>query len=247
MAQQIKSRFGFVLKLLVGLAVIVVLAIAAQQLNLVQVLQNALLQVRSLGAIGSIAFIGIYILATVLFLPGSILTLGGGALFGVILGSVYVFIGALIGSTLAFLIGRYLARNWIAQKIAENPKFKAVDEAIAREGFKIVLLTRLSPIFPFNLLNYALGITQVSLKDYLLGAIGMIPGTITYVYIGSLAGNLATLGGNQPANPQSQTAQWVIRVIGFIATIAVTVYVTRIARNALDQSITSEEAPNVTD
>jgi uncharacterized membrane protein YdjX (TVP38/TMEM64 family) len=247
MAQQIKSRFGLVLKLLVGLAIVVLVAIALQQLNAAKLLQDILLQVRALGAVGSIAFIGVYILATVLFLPGSILTLGGGALFGVVLGSAYVFVGAVIGSTIAFLIGRYLARSWIARQIEENAKFKAIDEAVAREGFKIVLLTRLSPIFPFNLLNYALGVTQVSLRDYLLGAIGMLPGTITYVYLGSLAGSLATLGSTQSSDSQSQIAQWAIRLIGFIATITVTVYVTQIARKALNQSITSEELPHVND
>ncbi len=166
-----------------------------------------------------------------LFIPGSILTLGAGFVFGLFWGSVYVFIGATIGATVAFLIGRYLARDWVVQKIAGNQKFAAIDQAVAKEGLKIVLLTRLSPIFPFNLLNYAFGITGVSLKDYFIGSIGMIPGTILYVYIGSLAGNLAMLGTeNQPSNP---TLQWGMRILGLIATVAVTVYITRIAKKAL--------------
>ncbi len=200
-----------------------------------QLLRNALQWVDDLGAIAPIAFIIIYIIATVAFLPGSILTLGGGVLFGVFQGSIYVFLGATIGATLAFLVGRYLARGWISQKIAGNQKFSAIDKAVGKEGLKIVLLTRLSPIFPFNLLNYGLGVTGVSLKDYVLGSVGMIPGTIMYVYIGSLAGSIATLGGEQPeANP---VAQWTIRIIGFIATVAVTLYVTKIARQALNESI----------
>jgi uncharacterized membrane protein YdjX (TVP38/TMEM64 family) len=111
---------------------------------------------------------------------------------------------------------------------------------VGKEGLKIVLLTRLSPIFPFNLLNYGLGVTGVSLKDYVLGSVGMIPGTIMYVYIGSLAGSIATIGSeSQPdANP---IAQWTIRIIGFIATVAVTLYVTKIARKALDESIDTGE------
>jgi uncharacterized membrane protein YdjX (TVP38/TMEM64 family) len=241
-----RSKWGFVLKLLAAFAVIVLVGVAAKQFNGQGILQNVLLQVKAWGAAGAIAFIVVYGLATVLFLPGSILTLSGGALFGVVLGSVYVFVGAVLGSTLAFLVGRYVARGWVAERIAENRKFKAIDEAVAREGFKVVLLTRLSPVFPFNLLNYAFGITQVSLKDYLLGAIGMLPGTVTYVYIGSLAGSLATVGsGSQPANSQTQLAQWAIRVVGFLATIAVTVYVTRVARKALDQSVPSEESSHV--
>jgi uncharacterized membrane protein YdjX (TVP38/TMEM64 family) len=207
-------------------------------------LRNALQWIDNLGGMGALAFILLYIIATVAFLPGSILTLGAGVVFGVVMGSVYVFIGATIGATTAFLVGRYLARGWVAQKIAANAKFKAIDASVGREGLKIVLLTRLSPIFPFNLLNYAYGVTGVSLKDYVLGSLGMIPGTIMYVYIGSLAGNIATIGTNlQPGNP---AIQWVIRIIGFIATVAVTLYVTKIARQALEAEVleSSEDDEN---
>jgi uncharacterized membrane protein YdjX (TVP38/TMEM64 family) len=198
-------------------------------------LRSALQWVESLGIIGGIAFIAIYIIATVAFLPGSILTLGAGVVFGVLLGAVYVFVGATLGAIAAFLVGRYLARGWISKKIEGNQKFAVIDKAVAKEGFKIVLLTRLSPVFPFNLLNYAFGITGVSLKDYALGSIGMIPGTVMYVYIGSLAGDLARIGTeSQPTNP---AVQWAIRIIGFIATVAVTVYVTRIARQALAEKV----------
>ncbi len=199
------------------------------------ILQDALQWIQSLGTKGAIAFIIIYILATVAFFPGSILTLGAGVVFGVILGSVYVFIGATIGATLAFLVGRYFAREWVSKKIEGNNNFQAIDRAVAQEGLKIVFLTRLSPVFPFNLLNYALGITGVSLKDYIIGSIGMIPGTIMYVYLGSLAGNLALIG--TPSQPTNHIIQWTIRIIGFIATLAVTIYVTKIAKNALEKDI----------
>ncbi|MGD1872265.1 MAG: TVP38/TMEM64 family protein [Mastigocoleus sp.] len=203
-----------------------------------QWLQDALTWINSQGAVGGIAFIILYIVAAVAFLPGSILTLGAGVVFGVALGSLYVFIGATIGAIAAFLVGRYLARGWVEKKIAGNEKFAAVDRAVGREGLKIVLLTRLSPVFPFNLLNYAYGVTGVSLKDYILGTIGILPGTIMYVYLGSLAGNLATLGaGNQPGNP---TIEWTIRIVGFIATVAVTLYVTKIARKALNEEVSGE-------
>jgi uncharacterized membrane protein YdjX (TVP38/TMEM64 family) len=200
-----------------------------------ELLRSALEWVNGLGAVGAIAFIAIYTAATVAFFPGSILTLGAGVLFGVGFGSLYVFLGATLGATAAFLVGRYLARGWVSRKISGNAKFHAIDEAVGREGFKIVLLTRLSPVFPFNLLNYAYGVTGVSLKDYVLASIGMIPGTIMYVYIGSLAGSIATLGtGTQPTNP---SIQWAIRIIGFIATVAVTIYVTRVARKALAETV----------
>jgi uncharacterized membrane protein YdjX (TVP38/TMEM64 family) len=198
-------------------------------------LRAALQWIESLGFLGGLAFIAIYIAATVAFLPGSILTLGAGVVFGVVFGTIYVLIGATLGAIAAFLIGRYLARGWISNKIAGNEKFAAIDKAVASEGFKIVLLTRLSPIFPFNLLNYAFGVTGVSLRDYTLGSIGMIPGTLLYVYIGSLAGDLAKIGmETQPTDP---TVQWAVRLIGFLATAAVTVYVTRIARKALAESV----------
>ncbi|MBD2490198.1 TVP38/TMEM64 family protein [Aulosira sp. FACHB-615] len=218
-------------------------AVQSNTLNPQTLLRDALQWIDSQGTVGAIAFIGLYIIATVAFLPGSILTLGAGVVFGVVWGSLYVFIGATLGATAAFLVGRYLARNWVANKISNHQNFSAIDRAVSREGLKIVLLTRLSPIFPFNLLNYAFGVTGVSLKDYFIGSIGMIPGTIMYVYIGSLAGNLALIGTE--GQPSNSTVQWAIRVIGFIATVAVTVYVTRIARKALAEEVKiNDEAPS---
>ncbi|MEO1093511.1 MAG: TVP38/TMEM64 family protein [Cyanobacteria bacterium J06638_28] len=205
-------------------------------------LVNTLAWIDSLGAIAPVAFIVLYVIITVAFLPASIVTLGAGVVFGVVQGSIYVFIGAMLGATAAFLVGRYLARDWVGNKIANSNKFKAIDEAIGREGRKIVFLIRLSPAFPFNLLNYALGLTKVSLKDYFLGTTGIIPGTIMYVYLGSLAGNLATLGaGEAPSNP---VITWIIQILAFVATVGVTVFVTRIARKALQESVPSIEDSN---
>jgi len=201
-------------------------------------LVNALSWINGLGPVAPLVFILLYIVVTVAFLPGSIITLGAGVVFGVVQGSLYVFVGASLGATAAFLVGRYLARGWVAQKISGNAKFNAIDAAIGREGLKIVVLLRLSPVFPFNLLNYALGLTRVSLKDYVLGNFGMIPGTIMYVYLGSLVGNLATLGtGQATESPEAEMIQWIIRIIGLFATVAVTLYVTRIARKALQESL----------
>lgn len=236
------TRFRLFICFLLGINAIALIAAnpafaqtTANSLNPQELLRDALKWIESLGYIGGIAFMGIYIIATIAFLPGSILTLGAGVVFGIVFGAIYVFVGATLGAIAAFLVGRYIARGWVSQKIADNQKFAAIDRAVAHEGFKIVLLTRLSPIFPFNLLNYAFGVTGVSLKDYALASIGMLPGTIMYVYIGSLAGDLARIGGeNQPTNP---TIQWIIRIVGFIATVAVTVYVTGIARKALAERV----------
>ncbi|QIZ73640.1 TVP38/TMEM64 family protein [Oxynema aestuarii AP17] len=178
----------------------------------------------------------IYILATVLFIPGSILTLGAGVIFGIGLGSLYVFVAATVGAIVAFLIGRYLARSWVESQIKGNQKFKAVDDAVAREGLKIVVLTRLSPFFPFNLLNYAFGVTRVSLRDYAIGCLGMLPGTIMYVYIGSLA-RLATIGTDAQNSTGAETA---FKIVGAIVTIFGTIYVTRVASKALNSEISGD-------
>ena len=121
----------------------------------------------------------------------------------------------------------------IAKKIKGNSKFKVIDEAVAREGWKIVALLRLSPVVPFNVLNYAFGVTRVSLRDYVLASwIGMMPGTLMYVYLGSIAGDLASAGvGRAERTP----AEWALYAVGLVATIVVTVFVTRLARRALDK------------
>ncbi|MEK0189705.1 TVP38/TMEM64 family protein, partial [Microcoleus anatoxicus] len=121
-----------------------------------------LIQIQDLGWWGPVAFVATYNIATILFIPGAVLTLGGGVLFGLWWGSVYVFVAATLGATFAFLIGRYLSRDRLVKYMENHPKFQALDRAICQEGLKIVFLTRLCPLFPFNLLNYVLGITQVS-------------------------------------------------------------------------------------
>ena len=232
---QKKPKLNKLLKPLLIVFVVATLLIIAHKFNAQQLLINALDWIKTLGPWGPIAFIIIYILATVFFLPGSLLTLGAGLLFGPIFGSIYVSISSTIGATCAFLVGRYLARGWVSKQIEGNENFKAIDEAVADEGWKIVGLTRLSPIFPFNLLNYAFGVTQVSLPDYFFASwIGMMPGTVMYVYLGSLAGSLATLGTEGGTRT---TAEWILYGVGLIATVAVTVYVTKIARKALDKKI----------
>jgi uncharacterized membrane protein YdjX (TVP38/TMEM64 family) len=226
-----------------GISVLIaILIITAQYFDIRGLLTSLILWVENLGIFAPIVFIVIYNLATLLFVPGSLLTLKGGCLFGLVLGSIYVTIAATLGAIFAFLIGRYLSQDWVCRKMENHPSFKAMNEAVKKDGWKIVLLTRLSPLFPFNLLNYAFGVTQVSLKDYILGSLGMIPATIMYVYIGSLATDLATLNlSNQPSTQETQIAQWILRGVGLIATVAVTVYVTRLAKKALDKSGVTEK------
>ena len=205
-------------------------------------LRDVLEWVRDRGAAGVLIFGAVYITATVFFVPGSILTLGAGFIYGVVWGSIYVSVASTLGATAAFIVGRYFARDWIAAKVAGNKRFAAIDDAVGDEGWKIVGLTRLSPIFPFNLLNYAYGLTKVPLRDYFFASwIGMMPGTVMYVYIGSLAGDLATLGAGERART---TGEWVLYGVGLLATVAVTIFVTRLARRALQRRIDVESTPS---
>lgn len=187
---------------------------------------------------GIIAYILLYNLATVLLIPAVILTLGGGAIYGVFWGSIYVFIASTLGATLAFLLGRYVSRDWAIRKLSQYPKFLALDRAVVKSGFKIVLLTRLSPIFPFNLLNYTFGVMQVSLQDYVLGSIGMIPGIVGYTYIGSLIGDITQLGNSSlDLGIRGQIVQGTIYAIGTLATLSLIMYGSKLAQKTLEESL----------
>ena len=187
--------------------------------------------VNGLGVWGPLVFIVGYAAAVVAFVPGSVLTLAAGAIFGIAAGVVYVFIAAVLGSSAAFLVSRYLARGAIERRLTGNARFAAIDRAVGAQGRKIVFLLRLSPVFPFTLLNYALGLTRVRFADYVLASFGMLPGTLLYVYYGKLAGDVAALAGG--AAVEKGTGYYAVLALGLVATIAVTAVVTRTARKAL--------------
>lgn len=195
--------------------------------------------VEGLGVWGPIAFIGGYALAAVAFVPGSVLTLAAGPLFGLWKGAAYVLVAATLGASAAFLIARYLARGAVERKLEGNLRFAAIDRAVGAEGRKIVFLLRLSPVFPFNLLNYALGLTKVRFVDFVVASIGMLPGSFLYVYLGKLAGDAAMAAGGAS---EAGLGVWIVRIVGLAATVVVTVIVTRTARRALREA-TGEEAP----
>jgi uncharacterized membrane protein YdjX (TVP38/TMEM64 family) len=226
------AKSGFRWKWLLYLGAAVALIAAAKYFHVQDLLKQGLDWVGRLGPWGPVIFIGLYVIATVLFVPGSVLTLGAGAVFGVVWGSIYVSVAATLGATCAFLVGRYLARDAIARKIEGNERFAAIDKAVENEGWKIVGLTRLSPVFPFTLLNYAFGITRVKLGHYILASwIGMMPGTVMYVYLGSLA--------NAASGERTRTTgEWMLYGVGLLATVAVTIFVTRLAKKALAKTIT---------
>jgi uncharacterized membrane protein YdjX (TVP38/TMEM64 family) len=209
------------------LVLLVVIAVLFAKSDIRALLQGALNWMEQVGPWGQVIFVAIYVVATVLLIPGSALGLGAGALFGVVRGSLLVSVASTIGATCAFLLGRYLARGWVSRKIEHHAVFAAIDRAVAAEGMKIVFLTRLSPVFPFTLLNYAFGLTRVALGDYVLASwIGMMPGTVMYVYLGSLA-RTGVVGGRRTP------AEWALYGLGLVATIAVMVIITRIAARAL--------------
>jgi len=187
--------------------------------------------VRGLGPLGPIAFIAGYVVAAVGFVPGALLTLTAGAVFGVVAGTAYVLAGATLGSVAAFLIARHLARGAFERRLSANPRFTAMDRAIAREGRKVVFLLRLSPVFPFTLLNYALGLTRIRTADFLMASAGMLPGALLYTYSGKVAGDLAQLAAGQ--GPARGPGYYAVLALGLLATVAVTVVVTRVARHAL--------------
>lgn len=208
---------------------------AFQFLPVAEYLEEFLGLIQRIGFWGPVILVLMYILATVLMAPGVILTLVAGFSFGLLWGTIAVMAGSVIGSLCAFLVGRTIGREFVEQKAKENPKFAAIDRAVEQHGFKIVLLTRLSPIFPFNLLNYLFSITKVRTRDYFLASwIGMFPGTILYVYLGTAAKSLTEIASGEI---EGGVQQKIVLAIGLIATILVTVSVTRIARQALREYV----------
>jgi uncharacterized membrane protein YdjX (TVP38/TMEM64 family) len=214
-----------------AVAAVAVAAIAvgvAGSLDAASGLRRALATAASLGAWAPALFVLLYVCAALLFLPSWILTLGAGALFGIPRGFALVSFGSTLGATAAFVVARYLARRWVTRHLERRPALKALDDSVAREGWKIVGLMRMSPAFPFNVLNYAFGLTRIPLRHYVLASwIGMMPGTLAYVYLGAFAGELA--GGGRARAP----VEWLAFGIGLAATVTVTVLVTRLARRAL--------------
>jgi uncharacterized membrane protein YdjX (TVP38/TMEM64 family) len=187
-----------------------------------------------LGPWAAVVFGLLCVLAVVLLVPGSALTLAAGAFFGLAGGVLVASAAATTGSALAFLIARYLARDRIAHLLQRHPKFRAVDRAVSAGGWKIVVLLRLSPAIPFNVQNYLYGLTGIRFWPCVLAsAVAMLPGTFLYVYLGDLgrAGLEAAAGGSQATS----LAEWALAVVGLVATVAVTVYVARLARRALRQ------------
>ncbi|HMO24923.1 MAG TPA: VTT domain-containing protein, partial [Tepidisphaeraceae bacterium] len=235
-------RLASLLGILVGLMLIVrTLPVAAG----VQWLEGWL---ADLGVWGPVAFAAVYVLAAVLFVPGGALTLVAGGLFGLVVGLITVSIASTTAAAVAFLIGRYLARDMVREQTRRFPRFRAIDRAIGDGGWRIVLMLRLVPVFPFSVGNYLLGLTPVPFWHYVLASwVGMLPGTFIYIYLGHVGRKTVeavAAGTDAGLDP----LEWVLLIIGGVMAIAVVVYLTRLVRRKLNQetqpqSDSDEEKP----
>lgn len=219
-----------------GIIAFVVLAlfIATRMLPLQEWIDVFNAWVKEQGPAGWILFGLAYAVATVFLLPGSILTLAGGAAFGLLRGFVTVLLGATSGAALAFLVSRHLARHRVEAWIQTKPSFAALDKGVSRQGWKIVLLTRLSPVFPFNFQNYAYGLTRIDFWHYSLASlVGMIPGTFMYVYLGTLGKKTLEAASGAETVAGIRLA---LQAVGLVATVLATVLITRTARRALKEA-----------
>lgn len=232
-------RPGSARKLLLGALALIAIVAAARHGG--AYVESFRVWVEGVGFWGPLVFVGGYVAAVVAFVPASLLTLAAGAIFGIAAGTAYVFVAASAGAALAFLVSRYLAREAIERRVQSDPRFAAMDRAVGEQGLRIVFLMRLSPVFPFNLLNYALGLTGVRFAHYNLASLGMLPGTLAYVYLGEVAGEVASLaGGVETSRGPVDYAIW---GVGLVATFAVAIIVGRIARKALREEASVSGEP----
>lgn len=191
-------------------------------------------RIRGEGLRGALLFVAIYAVAAIAFVPGSLLTMAAGFAYGPVAGLIVASPASVLAATAAFVLGRTLLRGWIQRKIARSPTGRALDRAIAGNSFKLILLLRLSPAIPYNVLNYALGLSNVSLGRYVAASfLGMLPGAWLYVYLGSLA---RTAAGLDEAGRSGGPQRVLLAVIGLAATVAAVVLITRAARRELDAS-----------
>jgi uncharacterized membrane protein YdjX (TVP38/TMEM64 family) len=187
--------------------------------------------VKSLGVWGPIAFIGGYAIGALLLMPCFLLTLASGALWGVREGVVYVMAGASLGATLAFLCARYLVRRLVQVYVDRHPRLAAIDRAVESEGLRLVLLLRLSPVVPYILLNYVLGVSRLRFRDYAGGLIGMFPTALMYVYAGKVAGDLAALAAGD-THPRGGI-YYAMLAFGLASTVLASVLVARAAAKSV--------------
>lgn len=230
------------------LVILLALSLVGKLSGLNQSIQGLEAWITGLGPVAPAIFALLYALAVVLMIPGSALTLAAGALFGLAVGTIAVTVGANLGAMMAFLISRYLARDAVAARVERNPRFAAIDRAIGAGGWKIVALLRLSPAVPFNVQNYLYGLTRIPFWTCSLASfLAMLPGTLLFIYLGH-AGRAGLEAASGHTAQNRTPAQWAFFALGLIATIAVTLYITRLARSEMKkQSALASLQPHVTE
>ena len=225
-----------IVRLIVLIGIVIALFLTMKFLPVQQWLRNFNNWVGQMGVAGIFVFIIVYAVGTVLLAPGSVLTIGAGFVFGLWKGFLAVSVGATLGASLAFLIARFIARDKVEEIARRNEKFRKIDNAIGKQGVKLIFLLRLSPVIPFNLSNYFYGLTGVKFWPYVLASwIGMIPGTFLYVYIG-VAGKAAVITAAGGEAVKHGWQYWTLISFGLAATVVVTIRVTKIARDALQRT-----------
>jgi len=189
--------------------------------------------VHTLGVWAPLAFLAAYIGVVLLMLPAFLLTMAAGAVFGVVNGSLLVFTGATIGGTMAFLLGRTVFRATVARRVAAHPTLSAVDRVIGDDGLRLMFLLRLSPAIPFVLSNYALGVTRVRTRDFVLAMPGMLPIIASYAAFGAAGANAANGHGALPMP---------VLVLGIVATVVLGLLFAQITRRAIRDAETRPDA-----
>ncbi|CAH9071858.1 unnamed protein product [Cuscuta epithymum] len=227
-------------KIILLLLLIAAITTAFLTLPVEKILKDFLIWVKDeLGPWGPLVLAVAYIPLTVLAVPASILTLGGGYLFGLPVGFIADSIGATIGAAAAFLLGRTIGRSFVTSKLKDYPQFRAVAIAIRRSGFKIVLLLRLVPLLPFNMLNYLLSVTPVPFVEYVLASwLGMMPITFALVYVGTTLKDLSDV--THEWGEFSKT-RWAFIVLGLLVSVILIICVTRVAKAALEKALAEND------
>lgn len=224
------------LKIVLGLALLAAFVVAVRLLPLAEWITQFQTWVRGIGPAGYVVYVVAYAVCCVLIIPALALTLGAGAIFGFVAGSLVVLVGATLGATLAFILARTVLRHRVEKMTANNAKFRALDRAITKEGTKILWLVRLSGFPPFTWVNYAFGLTGVSMAQYVvITFFGIIPGTLAFTWAGAAGAAALTGSGNR-----------ILLIVTAVGAIAVAVFVGRIALNAIRRAGFEEDSNMLT-
>jgi len=239
-----KIGFGLIL---VGFIIYVIIDLATTK-NTMRIVADFLDWIEDNPAAGVFAFIGVYIIASIFFIPGLILTLGAGFVFanalglgvGIFLATVAVFFGAFFGACASFLIGRYLLRDCVGKLTKKCVIFEAIDAALKDKGLRIMILLRVSPLVPFNVFNYVAGVTSISLRDYAIGMIGILPGTLLYILLGSSAGSLV----DSSSSGNDSTVRIISIVLGIVFAVLGVYATTYYAKKELNKILSQRREVN---